>query len=47
MNLVSDLDLPVLDYTARDFSADRYRRQLAEISRRGVRPNHGPEPDVT
>jgi cytochrome P450 len=31
MNLVSDLDLPVFDYSAPDFSADRYHQQLAEI----------------
>jgi cytochrome P450 len=35
MNLVSDLDLPVFDYTAPDFSADRYHQQLAETSRQG------------
>jgi cytochrome P450 len=35
MNLVSDLDLPVFDYAAPDFSADRYHRQLAEIRQRG------------
>ena len=35
MNLVSDLDLPEFDYTAPDFSADRYHRQLAEVSRLG------------
>jgi cytochrome P450 len=35
MNLVSDLDLPVFDYTAPDFSADRYHQQLAETSQRG------------
>ena len=35
MNLVSDLDLPVFDYTAPDFSADRYHQQLAETGRRG------------
>src|SRR5215471_20374662 len=35
MNLVSDLDLPVFDYAAPDFSADRYHRQLAEIRRHG------------
>jgi hypothetical protein len=56
MNLVSDLDLPVFDYTAPDFPADRYHQQLAETSQQGspawsgsptVSPNHGPEPDVT
>ncbi len=35
MNLVSDLTLPVFDYAAPDFSADRYHQQLAEISRQG------------
>jgi len=35
MNLVSDLDLPVFDYTAPDFSADRYHQQLAETSLKG------------
>jgi len=35
MNLVSDIDLPVFDYTAPDFSADRYHQQLAETSQRG------------
>jgi cytochrome P450 len=35
MNLVSDLDLPVFDYAAPDFSADRYHEQLAETSRQG------------
>jgi cytochrome P450 len=35
MNLVSDLDLPVFDYTAPDFSADRYHQQLAETSKQG------------
>ena len=35
MNLVSDLDLPVFDYTAPDFSADRYHQQLAETSQHG------------
>jgi cytochrome P450 len=35
MSLVSDLDLPVFDYTAPDFSADRYHQQLAETSRQG------------
>ncbi len=29
MNLVADLDLPAFDYTAPDFSADRYHQQLA------------------
>src|SRR5580704_12159346 len=31
MNLVSDLDLPVFDYSAPDFSADRYHQQIAEF----------------
>ncbi len=35
MNLVSELDLPVFDYTAADFSADRYHQQLAETRQRG------------
>jgi cytochrome P450 len=35
MNLVSDLDLPAFDYTAPDFSADRYHQQLAETARQG------------
>jgi hypothetical protein len=35
MNLVSELDLPVFDYTAPDFSADRYHQQLAEIRQQG------------
>ena len=35
MNPVSELDLPVFDYSAADFSADRYHQQLAEIRQRG------------
>jgi cytochrome P450 len=35
MNLVSDLDLPAFDYTAPDFSADRYHQQLAETAQQG------------
>jgi cytochrome P450 len=35
MNVVSDLDLPVFDYSAPDFSADRYHQQLAEIGQQG------------
>jgi len=35
MTLVSDLDLPVFDYTAPGFSADRYHQQLAETRQRG------------
>ena len=35
MSLVSDLDLPVFDYSAPDFSADRYHQQLAEVGRQG------------
>ncbi len=35
MNLVSELDLPTLDYMAPDFSADRYHQQLAEVRRHG------------
>jgi cytochrome P450 len=35
MNLVSELDLPAFDYSAADFSADRYHQQLAETRQRG------------
>src|SRR5947207_3433524 len=35
MNLVCELDLPVFDYSAPDFSADRYHQQLAETRQRG------------
>jgi cytochrome P450 len=35
MNLVSELDLPVFDYSAPDFLADRYHQQLAETRQRG------------
>jgi cytochrome P450 len=35
MSLVSELDLPVFDYSAPDFSADRYHLQLAETSQQG------------
>ena len=35
MNLVSELDLPAFDYSAADFSADRYHQQLAEIRQHG------------
>ena len=35
MNVVSEPDLPAFDYTAPDFSADRYRQQLAETRQRG------------
>ena len=35
MNLVSELDLPVFDFSAADFSADRYHQQLAETRQRG------------
>ena len=35
MNLVSELDLPAFDYSAADFSADRYHQQLAEIRQQG------------
>jgi cytochrome P450 len=35
MNLVSELDLPEFDYSAADFSADRYHQQLAETRQRG------------
>jgi cytochrome P450 len=35
MNLVSALDLPTFDYSAPDFSADRYHQQLAETRQLG------------
>jgi len=35
MNLVSDLDLPVFDFSAPDSSADRYHQQLAETGQQG------------
>jgi len=35
MNLVSELDLPTFDYSAPDFSADRYHQQLAETRQHG------------
>ncbi len=35
MTTVHDLDLPVFDYTAPDFSADRYHQQLAGARARG------------
>jgi hypothetical protein len=35
MNLVSELDLPAFDYSAPDFSADRYHQQLAETRQQG------------
>jgi cytochrome P450 len=35
MSLVSELDLPAFDYTAPDFSADRFHQQLAETRRLG------------
>src|SRR5258708_12886151 len=35
MTTVTELDLPVFDYTAPDFSADRYHHQLAEARSRG------------
>jgi cytochrome P450 len=35
MKLVSELDLPEFDYSAPDFSADRYHQQLAETRRLG------------
>jgi cytochrome P450 len=35
MNLVSELDLPTFDYSAPDFSADRYHEQLAETRQHG------------
>jgi hypothetical protein len=35
MHLVSEFDLPAFDYTAPDFSADRYHQQLAETRQAG------------
>src|SRR5256885_4464626 len=35
MNLVSELALHAFDYSAADFSADRYHQQLAETRQRG------------
>ncbi|MBV9793252.1 MAG: cytochrome P450 [Actinobacteria bacterium] len=35
MTLVTELDLPAFDYTAPDFAADRYHRQLAEVRAQG------------
>ena len=35
MTTVSELDLPVFDYTAPDFSADRYHHQLAKARAQG------------
>jgi cytochrome P450 len=35
VTLVTELDLPVLDYMAPDFSADRYHAQLAEAQTQG------------
>ena len=35
MKLVSELDLPAFDYSAPDFSADRYHQQLAQTRRLG------------
>src|SRR6202000_2842063 len=35
MTLVTELDLPAFDYTAPDFSADRYHGQLAQVRARG------------
>jgi cytochrome P450 len=35
MNLVSDLDLPAFDFSAPDFSADRFHAQLAGIRQHG------------
>jgi cytochrome P450 len=35
MNVVSELNLPTFDYSAPDFSADRYHQQLAETRQRG------------
>src|SRR6202000_2402457 len=38
MTLVTELDLPAFDYTAPDFSADRYHGQLAQVRARGWLP---------
>jgi hypothetical protein len=35
MTTVTDLDLPVFDYAAPDFAADRYLGQLAEARAQG------------
>src|ERR1700744_1796094 len=35
MTTVTELDLPAFDYTAPDFSADRYHGQLAQVRARG------------
>src|ERR1700749_4857571 len=35
MNTVTELDLPVFDYTAPDFAADRYHGQLAQARAQG------------
>jgi cytochrome P450 len=35
MTLVTELDLPAFDYTAPDFSADRYHGQLAQVRAQG------------
>jgi cytochrome P450 len=35
MNLVSELDLPVVDYSASEFSADTYHERLASAGRHG------------
>ncbi|MBV9857202.1 MAG: cytochrome P450 [Streptosporangiaceae bacterium] len=35
MSVVSELDLPVFDYTAPDFAAGRYHEQLAALRQRG------------
>src|ERR1700759_3252130 len=35
MTLVTELELPAFDYTAPDFSADRYHHQLAQVRAQG------------
>ena len=35
MTTVTELDLPVFDYTSQDFSADRYHHQLAQARAQG------------
>jgi hypothetical protein len=37
MSIVSDPDLPALNYAAPDFTADRYHQQLAETRQPGSR----------
>jgi hypothetical protein len=48
MNLVSELDLPVFDYTAPDFSADRYHKlPVIWSGPSGGSSNQGLAPDVS